>query len=191
VAGDHGYEPTTMKCPYGRPGDHLWIKETWTTEGADARRKFMESGAISPEILYRADTETARKLGDTWKWNSALFMPRWAARSTREIVAIRVERVQQITEADALAEGIQMHDGRYGFGPDCHKYHWCSPVLAYRELWDFINDCRKPVKGLDGQISHYVSYPWEDVQYTLDYKGKPWYVVGNPWVWVIQFGRIS
>ena len=90
------------KCSYGVSGDHLWVRETWDAvewEGED-----------EPKIYYRADPapdsyEWSRAAGD--KWRPSTHMPRWASRITLEITDIRVERVQDISEADAQAEGVK------------------------------------------------------------------------------------
>lgn len=92
------------RCPYGRPGDRLWVRETW---------KHIEGGAIydasggtidtfDPETIYRADRPN--RYGP---WMSPIHMPRWASRITLEITDVRVERLQDISEADAVAEGCK------------------------------------------------------------------------------------
>jgi len=79
-----------LVCPYGQPGDQLWVRETWLS---------LPLGGLT----YRA-TETCANVGGQWR--PSIFMPRSASRITLEVTAIRAERVQHITEADALAEGI-------------------------------------------------------------------------------------
>lgn len=91
-------------CPFGQPGDRLWVRETW---------KHIEGGAIydasggtidafDPETIYRADRPN--RYGP---WMSPIHMPRWASRITLEITDVRVERLQDISEADAVAEGCK------------------------------------------------------------------------------------
>ena len=93
------------RCPHGRPGDRLWVRETW---------KHIEGGAIydasggivdsfDDEIIYRAN----RPNHLYGPWRSARYMPRWASRLTLEITDVRVERLQDISEADAVAEGCK------------------------------------------------------------------------------------
>jgi hypothetical protein len=71
-------------------------------------------------------------------WRPSIHMPRWASRITLEITAVRVERLQDISEADALAEGIVATHGGYGL-PDGSHYHAADPRVSYWSLWDAIN----------------------------------------------------
>lgn len=90
----------------------------------------------------------------------------------RRVTGLKARRVQDITEKEARREG-------------------CAGRADFHRVW---NDCYAkphPVKGEDGEIDHYESYFWEDIQETRTYKEKPWYVIGNPWVWVIEFQRIT
>lgn len=100
-----------VRCPYGQPGDRLWARETW-------RPKSWSAEGGWGEIEYAADGAVRQVEGD-WSfsqaypssrpvtaWRPSIRMPRWASRITLEITRIRVERVQDITEADAEAEGV-------------------------------------------------------------------------------------
>jgi hypothetical protein len=121
-------------CPYGAPGDRLWVKEahlldppidgTWPSVGDsfasinDIPAKYRNPG----HVIYRADG----KLERDWRWRPSIHMPRWASRITLEVTGVRVERLQAISEADAIAEGIThstMND----------------PRVEYRWLWESIN----------------------------------------------------
>ena len=100
-------------CPYGVPGDRLWVRETWFQGYA---------------TVYRADYpgDQAGPSGDPAdKWRPSIHMPRWASRITLEVTGVRVERVQDISIGDAYAEGIS--DG-----------NWLSPVEKFILLWDGI-----------------------------------------------------
>lgn len=92
---------SAIKCPYGVPGDRLWVRETF---GAINR----EGDPIRPHegcgIVYRADIPGRGDPGDTWR--PSIFMPRWASRILLEITDVRVQRVQEITEEDAKDEGV-------------------------------------------------------------------------------------
>lgn len=154
-------------CPYGHPGDRLWVRETW--QYAD----WTEDGY--PFVQYRADNarlllesipdEWAERLQDTWvdlsapanygidnraadrKWRPAIHIPRWACRLELEVTDVRVERLQAISDADSLAEGVD-------------RTNTSIPGYAkerYRQLWESIN-------GVDS---------WD----------------ANPWVWVVSFKR--
>jgi len=122
---------TGWPCPYGVPGDLLWVRETWRAEELPV---FGEDG-----IRYKADgvfipIGNSREASDRWAaargdspvetWRSPIHMPRWASRITLEIVSIRVERVQEISEGDAEAEGCCIAAGGRGY---------------YQKLWESLN----------------------------------------------------
>ena len=127
---------------YGAVGDHLWVREAWAWPGEEG-------------FIYRADTESAATV-DRWhndpnypqiRWRPSIHMPRRASRITLEITGVRVERVQDISEADAAAEGIGSAITR-----DCKK-------PRFRKLWESIHSA------------------------------ESW--TANPWVWVIEFSRVT
>jgi hypothetical protein len=106
-------------CPYGRPGDRLWVRETFCN---------IAMPADAPVWLYRADGIERPKYVKAWK--PSIFCTRAASRIMLEVKAVRAERLHQISEADAVAEGCVASDL-----PDRH----CSAVETYRALWDSIN----------------------------------------------------
>lgn len=118
-----------VRCPYGMTDEQLWVRETWHPSN---------HVHFGEKADYLADTPDARGEG-FWKWNPSIFMPRWASRITLKIVSVRVERLQAISEADAIAEGIESYDddGVTYYGP-LNKGHAC-PKQEYRRLWDSIN----------------------------------------------------
>lgn len=174
---DCGGEVKVRECPYGQPGDRLWVRETWRVRGGEE----YEYQQHRPSVMYRADMVDFEQYG----WRPSIFMPRWASRITLEITNIRVERLQSITAMDAVSEGIERSNA-VGV-----RDRAIEEVTMFRDLWNSINAKPKPVKGKDGTISHYVSYPFEDVRETKTYRGKPWYVTGDPWVWVVEFRRVN
>jgi hypothetical protein len=101
-------------CPYGAPGDTLWCRETWC--------KDMGRGDA---IVYQADG-LEPVLSD--RWRPSIHMPRWASRITLDVLSVRAERLQAISEADAQAEGADPFAGPY-----------VSHVAAFSALWDSIN----------------------------------------------------
>lgn len=147
---DYPGEAKWFTCPYGQPGDRLWVRETWSKETIDSTER----------IVYRADIANGHNFIG---WRPSIHMPRAYSRITLEITDVRAERVQEISEADAKAEGalqefrtvVMRPDG----GPDYHL------PLSYRagfaNLWDSINAKR--------------GYGWDS----------------NPWVWVIGFRRVQ
>ena len=124
--GDHSY--WSGNCPYGQPGDRLWVQETWWTNGEN---KSIESCA------YRArDKSPDHMLGE--KWHPSIHMPRWASRLTLENISVRVERVQDISEEDARAEGVDPIVDALGniYAQDGYSIGY---RLAFTDLWDSIN----------------------------------------------------
>lgn len=106
-------------CPYGVPGDRLWVRETWQSEMVAGHER-------DGPVRYRA-TQDERCMGHRWK--PSIFMPRWASRISLRITDVRVERLQSISQADANAEGIAAQSGP-----------WLHHVIAdYRRLWGSIN----------------------------------------------------
>lgn len=143
-AGFHPEYPGEAKwfsCPYGQPGDRLWVKETWHPFGIGTSPNW-----ISDRVIYRADNEGVQPFDGctSWPlpapvvwagkqssaWKPSIFMPRWACRTVLDVVSVRVERVQDITHEDAVAEGCYEVEGR----------SWGR--LGFSQLWDTINGKR-------------------------------------------------
>jgi len=124
-------------CPYGRPGDRLWVREAHAFVPEPAYRC---STGIYQQInpaddyeacVYRENFDRAR----SFPWRPSIHMPRWASRITLEIVSVRVERLQAISEADALAEGVAGEQEAAEAGLSWHD----KPRRAFRFLWQSIN----------------------------------------------------
>ena len=92
--GDYGCSCIPFPCPY-RPGETVYIKETW--------QKFDHPYGDVPPALYKADDEAGHISGG---WKSPRFMPEWASRSKALIKSVRPERIQEITEEEAVREGV-------------------------------------------------------------------------------------
>ncbi|CUK23334.1 ASCH domain-containing protein [Achromobacter xylosoxidans] len=149
-------------CPYGQPGDRLWVRETWSQPTTlDPGPTFYRAdypACVPPEFTNVPPVEAI-----TWK--PSIHMPRSACRLVLEITSVRVERLQAISYEDALAEGA--FDPRLFVGDEwddadgesadelARRLQW--PQRAFRELW-----C-----GINGAES------WD----------------ANPWVWVVEFRR--
>jgi hypothetical protein len=118
-----------IPCPYGQPGDRLWVREAWCKFPEDSRDG---NGA---QTYYRADpsnttAEASRVMNRNGvKWRPSIHMPRSLSRITLEITDVRVERLQDISEADAEAEGFELGS------PPCIY----NPTGWYRSLWEEIN----------------------------------------------------
>lgn len=111
------YQP--IQCPYGKQGDTLWVRETFYPSPND-RPTFCG--------FYRA-TDSERKV----RWIPSIHMPRWASRITLEIIDVRVERLQEISEEDAKAEGC--------CGGNCSIPNYpfsATPREHFRYLWESI-----------------------------------------------------
>jgi len=106
-----------IKCPYGAPGNQLWVRETF-------HQHYM--GGLP---CYKADDNC--KETDVINWKPSIFMPRWASRIQLEIKDIRIERIQDISEEDAKAEGIEWGEGAGS-----------NPRVIFSNLWDSINEKR-------------------------------------------------
>lgn len=170
--------------PYGAVGDRLWCRETWglhafdddtcwyTWSGAGKDASTLEDWAIT----YRADWGPCQ---DGCHWRPSIHMPRWASRITLEIVSVRVERLQDISEADAIAEGAQLFpDIPVGIPPHSpSRWSMESPKTTDQCLssarYAFANYfCVVNGKGRRGVLD---CAPWD----------------ANPWVWVIDFKRVT
>lgn len=93
------------KCPYGQPGDQLWCKEAWRTWIGHDSLKPSEIGSYGP-VRYESDGRWEGGANDPGRYRSSRFMPRWASRILLEVVSVRVERLQDISVHDAIAEGL-------------------------------------------------------------------------------------
>lgn len=168
-------------CPYGRPGDRLWVRETWRIgswddgcgvwidycDGPDKTRRECSDVDMFYRLLEQIGDDLRRQgIEPTngtmyeWepgqsplRWRPSIHMPRWASRITLEITDVRVQRLQDITPADCVAEGYPSPPGTRYAQEEIAALDW------YRALWESIN----------GPSS------WD----------------ANPWVWVIEFRRLE
>lgn len=121
-------------CPYGQVGDLIWQREAWATENRYNNLKPSEL-PLTAKIFYIADGYDPFEMG---KIRPSIFMPKWASRWKRPITGIRAERLQEITEADAMAEGF----GDYKIGQEYQKATGNYPVFAlgvFKWYWDLKN----------------------------------------------------
>lgn len=129
-----------LPCPYGEPGDRLWVRETWASFGSS--RSINPPVPLSCQIRYHADNkcewknvpENARGLfhDASFRLHPSIHMPRWASRITLEVVRVRVERVRDITPADAMADGIETLSG----------IPTVNAVADFAELWSRVYAAR-------------------------------------------------
>jgi len=164
-------------CLYGRVGDHLWVRETISI----VRRR-------GGDWIYRADLP--EDIEKQFAWRPSIHMPRWASRILLEITEVRVQRVQEISEADAIAEGVD--------GPAALI---CSQCCGWRGSehdklmeWEDDGDWGYLCPVCTERLSHHAideqsRQAFRDVWNSLNAKrGFGWGT--NPWVWVITFKRI-
>lgn len=151
------YATRRVRNPYGEVGDRLWVKEThrYAQHGIVAYRADGQAGAWVNDggggrlwihhgwIVGAADQGREGKwFGESKygaKWRPSIHMPRWASRITLEIVEVRVERLQDISEADAIAEGIEPAVGSEWRHYGCSTLTCMDPRMSYRTLWESIN----------------------------------------------------
>lgn len=124
----------SIRCPYGKPGDRLWVRETWKTHSTFDHlppRDVPESN-----LFYAADEPRYSPSGS--RWRPSIHMPRWASRITLEVTGVRVERLQDLREEDAIAEGVDSDLCRASIGKAPLKQGYL-PICAFSYLWDQIN----------------------------------------------------
>lgn len=157
VECEDGYHSAKELCPYGQPSDHLWVRETFG---------YLQEPDEHEPIFYRADySQNDIQTQILPKWKPSIFMPRWSSRITLEITSVRVERLQDISEEDARAEGVECVGKTREFHEPLYKNYFLennpdrSAKYSFRTLWDSINGKK---------------HPWSS----------------NPFVWVIEFKNI-
>ena len=166
------------ECPYGRPGDRLWVRETFAIES----NRWADDPYSPP---HKDGRPTQRYEDDKWdqphykatdaepelwyddrdspgcRWKPSIHMPRWASRILLEITDVRVERLQDITEDQAKAEGVRLYTDHAELGDWWHvegiETYSADPRKSFELLWSSV--------GGD----------WE----------------ANPWVWVVEFKRVT
>lgn len=171
-------------CPYGQPGDRLWVRETFALLGnedgccIDWQDNLIKGDERSAARIYRAscppgdyglnqipakadwkpDTEAMEYDG---AWRPSIHMPRWASRILLEITDVRVERLQDISEDQAKAEGVRLYTDHAELGDWWHvegiETYSADPRKSFELLWTSV--------------------------------GGDWNA--NPWVWVVEFKRVT
>jgi len=200
-----------IPCPYGQVGDRIWCKETWgiVTHTFDDNEKVVDwvpdrparkiremrygNGYYDGHIIYRADGDAEWNAGDDPSietktcWESPLYMPRLASRLTLEITGIRVERLQNITEDEALSEGV-ISDKDYNDRAGESNLFPCPRCEGYRLQEAFGHDYG--ISEVDCTLCDTINKRFRIIWDSLNAKrGYPWTV--NPWVWVIEFRRVE
>ncbi len=152
-------------CPYGQPGDRIWVRETYRVHGkaTDVATLVYRASVRNSwtEQTHRVPVEVCNKPVSE-KWTPSIHMPRWASRILLEITNVRVERLNDISECDAGAEGVPPAGSLLPDYPETFltpKGDFAMAKVAFQRLWESI-------------------YGEESCN-------------ANPWVWVIEFKRIQ
>nr|WP_222935099.1 hypothetical protein [Pseudomonas fluorescens] len=173
-----------IRCPYGKPGERLWVRETWSDvnlQGApgiayradgDVRDLMEDASFLDEDGAFNYDDPRSKPYhfacwsedllgGKEGRWRPSIHIPRWASRILVEITAVRVERLQDISEDQAKSEGVRLYTDHAELG----------------EWWH--------VDGIDT----YSADPRKSFELLWSSVGGDW--VANPWVWVVEFKRVT
>lgn len=168
-------DPDNSMCPYGKVGDRLWVRETWRgwvcINPPSESRQLAVARYVPAQMECKRLDYKATQAADNEPYRPSIHMPRWASRINLEIAAVRIERLNDISEADANSEGVEIHhepwDQTIAYrdysAPDAWIPAWMetydtAATLSFKSLWESIN-------GFGS---------WQE----------------NPWVWVVEFKRV-
>ena len=155
-------------CPYGKPGDRLWVRETWYCDHFEVQKgpylqpadmHDLDQSSEDGELVYAADG-LAPYEQEQPTWKPSIHMPRWASRILLEITDVRVERLQDISGDQAQAEGVD--------AAMCQKYLETAPSRF---------ECKEAV-------IHGFAGLWQSINGEESWRS-------NPWVWVVEFKRVQ
>jgi hypothetical protein len=171
--------------PYGNAGDRLWVRETWALTGRMANAKlsdFLDSEfVLKQHLIHRADADGYDETVQGWR--PSIFMPRWASRILLEITGVRVERLQDISEQDAISEGGQWTDnGPRGWLKPGTAFDDGDKINGWKEGWSHIGET-DPDKCMGSARMSYANL-WESINGAGSWDA-------NPWVWVLEFKRVE
>jgi hypothetical protein len=167
-------------CPYGVPGDRIWVREAFrvhsrATDVATLVYKASERNSWT-EQTHRVPVAVCNKPATPEKWTPSLHMPRWASRILLEITNVRVERLNAISEEDAQREGV-------------HTEVWDQTVVARNyatrdEFFQFWSEDMPHYVEMNQLYRSSFRSLWESI-----YGAENW--LANPWVWVNEFKRVE
>lgn len=170
-------------CPYGKPGDVLWVRETWCQVMRDHAHDLLE-GRRENDLFVRptqvhSDWMQYAKDKYGYKWKPSIHMPKAAARIWLKVVNVRVERLHEITEQDAISEGVEKCIA--------DKERFGARAVGMRL---FRNYERK-----DNSLRDYPCNGFEEAKISFE---TLWQSINgreswdaNPWVWVVEFEVLS
>lgn len=186
-------EPGSVKSPYGQTGDILWVRETWR------KSDFPEHDGI---YEFKASMDDPDAEWNKGIWNPSIHMPKSASRIWLQVEEIRVERLNDISVYDAIAEGIEPY-GKYSWKDYESKngeVYYSNPKSSFKSLFLSINRTPKPQREFDykGKIVSYIAVAWDQndfinnwAKYHGEYRQKQLHVIINPWVWVVKYKILS
>lgn len=162
--------PKWWRHRYGSCGDYLYVRECWARFHIDQD---------SHELVYRADTKIGDCIPTMVRWRPSIHMPRSVSRILLEVTGVRVERVQEITKDDAIAEGVTQRGNLY-----CMDWSPVGKPLAGMETVQ-----GEPYLITDEYIANdnpggaFATY-WDNINGDASWDA-------NPWVWVVEFKRLQ
>ena len=168
-------DTTHRVYPRVQAGDRLWVREAWMTSASHDHRPPRDIPGDAP-LLYLADGGSTGRVGEHGRYRHGRFMPRWASRITLEVMGVRVERLHDISEADAIAEGMPSRSRRQGE----------TARAEYATLWESLN----PTNAAGPQVTSlggFVTAAGEDAGASVS--AASW--AANPWVWAVEFKRVQ
>ncbi|WP_395606327.1 hypothetical protein [Pseudomonas sp. B22129] len=161
--------PIPANCTYGKPGDHLWVRETWYCNHSEVQKgpylqpadmQDLDQAREDGDLVYAADGRNPYEQ-DQPTWKPSIHTPRWVSRILLEITDVRVERLQDISEEQAKAEGVRLYTDHAELGDWWHvegiETYSADPRKSFELLWNSV--------GGD----------WD----------------ANTWVWVVEFKRVT
>ncbi len=203
-----------IRCPYGEPGDRLWVRETWMEydvndfdgENCDEHHvsvlyrssydpqgpgpAHVQPNAVVPHQVDYETLDNARRAIHQYevfgeKWKPSIFMPRWASRINLELTDVRVERVQDISEEDARAEGLERIHVEYPPSPsNDFQGDWSVGFKDYKNIGEYAG-WGGDAGAFSCPLKSFMSL-WNSIN---ESRGFGWEV--NPWVWVVEFKVID
>jgi hypothetical protein len=189
LSRDYGQQ---WKCPQGVAGDTLWVKETWAAQLLKLRTVKPTEIPNWERINYAAD-HTADDMDGLGPWRPSLFMRRWMSRITLEIVSVRLERLQDISEADAVAEGCAATYSLAGYNV------LGSGGSIQFVVEEFVGGIPKAGDDWQGMtVEHVQHVPARVLGSARDEYRRLWTRINgpgswqaNPWVWCVSFRRVK
>lgn len=174
---EHQVPTRFLPCPYGKVNDTLWIRENWAVgKGYDGIKPRNIPKGVHVNRWYMADGSKPGWCGRTWP---SIFIPRWLSRIDLLITGIRVERLHDITEEDAILEGVQ---------PNCDGFDLCPSVTCRANGCQSAGEYFHYLHDIDGDPAYSALESFESLWIKLN-GAASWN--RNPWIWRISFTKLK